>query len=118
MRLLRVVQSERVSASRSVSSGPASRTKRRTAESLQPIGAFKLRGAYVAAINRAQLALSEYRNVPAAEDALGILLNAYGALGMDQLRDDARRVLEKNYPQSVYLTQGVKARAQPWWKLW
>jgi outer membrane protein assembly factor BamD len=76
------------------------------------------RGAYVAAINRAQVALTEYRNVPAVEDALGILLNSYNALGMDQLRDDARRVLEKNYPQSVYLTQGFKARSQPWWKLW
>ena len=76
------------------------------------------RGAYVAAINRAQLALSEYRNVPAAEDALGVLLNSYNALGMDQLRDDARRVLETNYPQSVYLTKGFKTRAQPWWKLW
>ena len=75
-------------------------------------------GAYVAAINRAQVALTEYRNVPAVEDALGILLNSYNALGMDQLRDDARRVLEKNYPQSVYLTQGFKARSQPWWKLW
>ena len=56
------------------------------------------RGAYVAAINRAQLALSEYRNVPAAEDALGVLLNSYNALGMDQLRDDARRVPDRTLP--------------------
>ena len=76
------------------------------------------RGAYVAAINRAQIAMTEYQNVPAIEDALGILVNSYNALGMDQLRDDARRVLEKNYPKSLYLTQGFKPRGQPWWKLW
>ena len=76
------------------------------------------RGAYVAAINRAQIAMTEYQNVPAIEDALGILVNSYNALGMDQLRDDARRVLEKNYPKSLYLTQGFKSRTQPWWKLW
>jgi len=76
------------------------------------------RGAYVAAIGRAQIALAEYSNVPALEEALSIIVNSYNALGMVQLRDDARRVLEKNYPQSEYLTQGFKSVSQPWWKLW
>jgi outer membrane protein assembly factor BamD len=76
------------------------------------------RGAYVAAINRAQIALAEYSNVPAVEEALAIIVNSYNALGMVQLRDDARRVLEKNYPSSEYLTQGFKSVSRPWWKLW
>jgi outer membrane protein assembly factor BamD len=76
------------------------------------------RGAYVAAINRAQSALAEYRDVPALEEALFILVRSYDALGMPQLRDDTRRVLEKNYPQSEYLTGRRKAADQPWWQFW
>lgn len=76
------------------------------------------RGAYVAAINRAQAALADYRDVPALEEALFILMRSYDALGMAQLRDDTRRVMEKNYPGSDYLTNGGKANSQPWWKFW
>lgn len=76
------------------------------------------RGAYVAAINRAQLALSDYDAVPAQEEALYILVQSYDALGLVQLRDDARRVLEKNYPQSPFLTQGFKGPSNPWWQFW
>ena len=77
------------------------------------------RGAYVAAINRAQSAITDYREVPALEEALFILMQSYDKLGMAQLRDDSRRVLEKTYPQSEYLTNGFKAGpAKPWWQLW
>jgi outer membrane protein assembly factor BamD len=76
------------------------------------------RGAYVAAINRAQTALTDYRDVPALEEAIYILMRSYDALGMDKLRDDARRVMESSYPKSTYLTQGFKGSAEPWWKLW
>jgi len=75
-------------------------------------------GAYVAAINRAQLALSEYRGVPAAEEALYILYKSYDALNMKDLADDSKRVLDKNYPNSEYLTRGFKAKDDPWWKMW
>lgn len=74
------------------------------------------RGAYVAAINRAQNALADYRDVPALEEALYILMRSYDQLGMAQLRDDTKRVLEKSYPQSRYLTGG-KGDA-PWYKFW
>jgi outer membrane protein assembly factor BamD len=76
------------------------------------------RGAYVAAINRAQLAVSDFQGVPAAEEALFIIFKSYDALGMTQLRDDAKRVLEKNYPRSEYLIYGFKASSDPWWKFW
>ena len=76
------------------------------------------RGAYVAAINRAQSALTEYREVPALEEALYIMVRSYDALGMDKLRDDAKRVLTTNYPQSAFLTQGFRAKENPWWQLW
>jgi len=76
------------------------------------------RGAYVAAINRAQLAISDYQGVPALEEALFIIFKSYDALGMAPLRDDAKRVLEKNYPQTEYLSRGFKASSDPWWKVW
>jgi outer membrane protein assembly factor BamD len=76
------------------------------------------RGAYLAAINRAQLALSDYRDVPALEEALFIVYKSYDALGMAQMRDDSKRVLEKTYPQIEYLSRGFKGKENPWWKFW
>ncbi len=34
------------------------------------------------------------------------------------LRDDADRVLRKNFPDSRFLTEGLAAATRPWWKLW
>ncbi len=76
------------------------------------------RAAYVAAINRAQAAISDYQGVPAIEEALYIIVKSYDALGMTALRDDSRRVMEKNYPQSVFLTGGFKVGSKPWWQFW
>jgi len=77
------------------------------------------RGAYVAAINRAQLALSDYRGAPASEEALHILIRSYEALGMDTPAKDARRVLASSFPKSLYLGPSeTVARKGTWWKLW
>ena len=76
------------------------------------------REAYVAAINRAQAAVYEYRDAPAMEEALFILVKSYEALGMTQLRDDVKRILESNYPKSDYVLKGAKTRSDPWWKVW
>ena len=74
------------------------------------------RGAYVAAINRAQLAISDFQGVPAVEEALGILMSSYDALGMVELRDDTRRVLEKSFPKSPPELNVNEPKA--WWKFW
>ncbi len=76
------------------------------------------RNAYVAAINRAQTAVTDYANVPAAEEALYIMMLSYDALGISALRDDTKRVLEKNFPGSDYISKGFKAKDTPWWKVW
>lgn len=76
------------------------------------------RGAYVAAVGRAQQAIADYRDAPALEEALHILVQSFEALQLPQLRDDARRVLEANYPQSPYITGKARLRQDPWWKLW
>ncbi|GAB2579005.1 outer membrane protein assembly factor BamD [Ramlibacter solisilvae] len=79
---------------------------------------YYTRGAYVAAVNRAQNAISDYQNVPALEEALFILMRSYEALGMPQLAADSRRVMEKSYPNSEYLSRGSKSPQDPWWKFW
>ena len=76
------------------------------------------RGAYVAAISRAQNALTDYQGVPALEEALFILVRSYDALGLEQLRDDAKRVLAANYPNSDYLARGFRSAQGPWWRIW
>jgi outer membrane protein assembly factor BamD len=77
------------------------------------------RGAYVAAANRAQVALQDYRGAPAAEEALFLMASSYDRLGLAPLRDDALRVLRTNFPQSAWLkTELDGSAARPWWKLW
>jgi outer membrane protein assembly factor BamD len=73
--------------------------------------------AFLAAINRAQYAVKTYPDAPATEEALFIMVKAYDSLGMDDMRDDAERVMRKNFPNSVYYTRGLE-REMPWWKLW
>lgn len=76
------------------------------------------RGAYLATVNRAKIVLEQYPNTTATEDALGLMVRAYDALGMSELRDDAARVLQQNYPQSAYVTGKSKTAKGPWWKFW
>ena len=79
---------------------------------------YMKRGAYIAAANRAQYAVQNYPNAPAIEEAIFIMVKAYDALGMDELRDGADRVMKKNFPQSKYLSPKGFKRDVPWWKLW
>ena len=59
------------------------------------------RGAHIAAVNRAKEVLTQYPNTPAIYDALRILVEGYDALGMSELRDDAQRVLVKNFHEAA-----------------
>jgi outer membrane protein assembly factor BamD len=79
---------------------------------------YMKRTAYVAAANRAQYAIQHYPQAPAVEEAVYILVRAYDALGMTELRDAADRVMQKNFPDSVYLKGGVRKGNIPWWRLW
>ena len=78
---------------------------------------YMKRGAYLAAINRAQYAVKTYPDAPATEEALFIMVKAYDQLGMNDLRDDAERVMRKNFPNSVYYTRSLE-RKEAWWRLW
>jgi outer membrane protein assembly factor BamD len=78
------------------------------------------RGAYVAAANRAKGVLIDFPQTPQTRDALQILVQAYDAMGMTDLRDDTKRVLALNVAKD-----GVRPEAKetplnpsPWWKFW
>ena len=58
------------------------------------------RGAYLAAINRAQGILKNFDGTISTENALIIMMQSYDKLGMNDLRDDTRKVLLTNFPNS------------------
>jgi outer membrane protein assembly factor BamD len=75
------------------------------------------RGAYLAAANRGQAVVTSYPDTPAVEEALYLMAQSYGKLGMTSLRDDALRVMKTNFPQSVYFRGGPEDD-KPWWRVW
>jgi len=79
---------------------------------------YMRRRAHVAAANRAQFALKTYPQAPANEEGLVILVKAYDEMGMKDLRDDAERVLKRNYPDSPYLKGDPHRDKVPWWQIW
>ena len=78
------------------------------------------KGAYVAAVNRAQTTLNDYPNSEAAETALIILIDSYRALGLTQLSEDTERVLRASFPDSKYFPNGVtnKPEKKKWFNFW
>jgi outer membrane protein assembly factor BamD len=69
-------------------------------------------------VSRSQYALKTYPQAPANEEGLVILVKAYDALGMTDLRDDAERVMRRNFPNSRYV-QGAGGRGdKSWWRIW
>ncbi len=65
------------------------------------------RNAPLAAVNRAQDMLKQYAETPAQEEALGIMIEGYRQLGLDDLKKGAEKVLAQNYPDSRHL-KGAK----------
>ena len=59
---------------------------------------YMRRGAYVAAVNRARYVVEKYSKTPAVPDALVIMAKAYKIMEMNDLSEDALRVLDLNYP--------------------
>jgi outer membrane protein assembly factor BamD len=55
------------------------------------------RDAYVAALNRAKTAIEVYHGADSGAESLQIMIEAYEGLGMVELANDTRRVLESNF---------------------
>ena len=81
------------------------------------VAAYYLRRkAYVGAVNRAQYVLTNYPKTPSVETALVVLVKAYEAMGLTDLRDDADRLLKMNYPKTTYAL--ASTRPKRWYQLW
>jgi outer membrane protein assembly factor BamD len=76
------------------------------------------RGAFLASANRAQQVLLEFPQSPANEEALFLMMTSYEQLGLDGLRTDTQRVLEKNFPNSRFLRGGPAQANRAWWQFW
>lgn len=74
------------------------------------------RGAYLAAVNRAENVMQRYPQAPANEEALVVTVQAYEKMGQKDLAEASRRVLQKNFPRNVMVDATPPAKA--WWKLW
>lgn len=74
------------------------------------------RGAWLSAVNRSQDILVRFPTSPMRRDALEIMVEGYDRMGMPELRDDARRVLAKNYPTDPMVDPGRNRSS--WWKFW
>jgi outer membrane protein assembly factor BamD len=60
------------------------------------------RGAYVAAVNRAEYAIEHYPGAPQLEESLRIMIEAYELLGMNDLAADAERVLQRSFGEDAF----------------
>lgn len=56
------------------------------------------RKAWLAAANRGRGVVESFPQTPAVPDALAVMVQAYLILGLDDLAEDARRILHANYP--------------------
>ena len=75
-------------------------------------------GAYLAAINRAQIALADYRECRRSKRRCTSWSVVRGA-GHDRSCATTRSACcSTNYPNSGYLTPGLQAANEPWWKIW
>jgi outer membrane protein assembly factor BamD len=79
------------------------------------------RGAYLAAVNRAQEVVRRFEQTPSIEEALFISLRCYEKLNMTTLAADTKRVINMNFKDSPYwemdLPEKEKAEAK-WWQVW
>lgn len=78
------------------------------------------RGAYIAAVNRANSVLREFPQTRQTRDALQIMVLAYNAMGQNDLRDDAQRVLDLNVAKDG-IKPSIQDNLKPtgsWWQFW
>ena len=76
------------------------------------------RGAYVAAVNRAQAVVTEFQQSPSSQEALVIMVQSYEKLGLPELRADADRVLRASFPANSIGADGFTPAKRAWWQFW
>ncbi|MBL7252266.1 outer membrane protein assembly factor BamD [Alloalcanivorax sp. C16-2] len=75
---------------------------------------YARRGAYIAAINRAQYVVQHYQRTPMVPEALAIMVEGYERLDRPELADKSRRALAESWPDSEYLDDDGQVNLA-WW---
>tara|TARA_B100000929_G_scaffold278446_2_gene254701 strand:- start:360 stop:1139 length:780 start_codon:yes stop_codon:yes gene_type:complete len=73
---------------------------------------YMRRGAFIAAANRARYVIENYDRTPVVPEALVIMAKAYRVLEMEDLANDAIRVLKLNYPNhpGIYQVEELEVK--------
>ena len=74
------------------------------------------RKAYVAATQRAKVAIEEYDGAPAVREALGIMIECYEKMDLKDLAANTRKMYRANYDEEY--DAGKNASKKKWWKPW
>ncbi len=75
---------------------------------------YARRGAYLAAINRAQYVVQHYQQTPQVPEALAIMVKGYQRLDEPELAAKSRKILEASWPKTEYLTDDGQVDLA-WW---
>ena len=73
---------------------------------------YMRRGAFVAAANRARFVIENYPRTPSVPDALVIMAKSYKVLEMNELSEDALRILKMNYPDHPGIQEIQKTKVK------
>jgi outer membrane protein assembly factor BamD len=79
---------------------------------------YMKRSAFLAAANRGVFVVERFQRTSAVKDALKIMIEAYTKLGMDDLAEDARRVLALNEAKGLFLAEPTPDEISLGRKLW
>ncbi|MBS93099.1 MAG: outer membrane protein assembly factor BamD [Chromatiales bacterium] len=75
------------------------------------------RGAYAAALSRANYTLQVFDGAPTTTETLQIMVESYRKLGMYDLAEDAQRVLARSFPE-VDALPSPEIEEDPWYRFW
>ena len=79
---------------------------------------YMKRQAYLAAVNRCKYVIEYYPQTPGVEEALVVMISAYDLMGLEDLKNDTLRILQKNYPNSAMFGKDFSKDERVWWKFW
>jgi outer membrane protein assembly factor BamD len=72
------------------------------------------RGAFVAAAQRAKVAIEEFDGAPATREALEVMIDCYQRLGLSELAQRTRAMYRANYNAEPEIRKGEKKWYKPW----
>lgn len=81
---------------------------------------YMRREAFIAAANRCKYVLDNFPETVHQEEALVIQISAYRNLGLQDLAENNKRVLELNFPNSQFSPKNISSRddEKKWWEFW